>query len=192
MEDVSRKTDQEIISLLKKRDDYFGEIIDRYEDKLGRYISRISSPTSEDKEDILQNVFTKVYKNINSYNPDMKFNSWIYRICHNETISYWRKTKKDKENISIDDEGVSGIENIFEDNDLDLNLDQLDAKIITEKVFIDIDIKHRDILVLRFVEGYSYEEMSDILKKPVNTVGTLVSRAKKEFLVKSKKYYESN
>ncbi len=192
MNDVSSKTDQEIVSLLKTDDAYFGIIIDRYEAKLSRYISRMSKPSNEDREDILQNVFLAVYKNINSYNSEMSFNSWIYRITHNETISYWRKGKRDKENISMNDEDVSGIEDLFGENNLDIDIEEKDAKIIAVKVLDEMDPKYREVLVLKNMEGYSYEEISDILKKPVSTVGTLVSRAKKSFENISRKYYEQN
>jgi RNA polymerase sigma-70 factor (ECF subfamily) len=192
MKDVSAKTDQEIVSLSKENADYFGHIIDRYQEKLSRYITRISNPSKEDKEDILQNVFILVYKNINSYNSEMNFNSWIYRICHNEVISFWRKSKKYNNNISINDEEYENIENIFGDNDLGFNMEKKDAEIISARILSEIDLKYREVLILKFVEGYSYEEISDILKKPSGTVGTLISRAKAQFINRSKKYYEQD
>jgi RNA polymerase sigma-70 factor, ECF subfamily len=62
---------------------------------------RITNVDLEDAENLLQEVFIKVYKNINEYNYDLQFSSWIYRIAHNITIDHHRKNK-DKINISLD------------------------------------------------------------------------------------------
>ena len=63
---------------------------------------------------------------------------------------------------------------------------------MSAKILSEMDLKYREVLILKFVEGYSYDEISDILKKPSGTVGTLNSRAKTQFHNISKKHYESN
>jgi RNA polymerase sigma-70 factor, ECF subfamily len=160
--------------------DAFAELIGRYEEKLIRYILRISNIRTEEAEEILQEVFLKAWKNINDFDPSLKFSSWIYRITHNETISHHRKrtTRGEDKKISIDDA-------LFQVQSKELPIpEQLDQKLRAKQVHdaIDkMDEKYKEILILRYFEDKSYEEISDILKRPSGTVATLISRAKKQF-----------
>ena len=86
-------TDVELVGLSLENQQYFELLVDRYEKKLRRYIKRITYVTSEDQEDMLQNIFLKVYINLNGFNTDLSFNSWIYRIAHNEIIDWSRREK---------------------------------------------------------------------------------------------------
>ncbi|PIU78076.1 MAG: hypothetical protein COS72_03485, partial [Candidatus Moranbacteria bacterium CG06_land_8_20_14_3_00_43_56] len=92
-ENCGEKTDEELVALTLKNQDFFSCIVERYEAKLTRYIRRISAATQEDAEDLLQEIFVKVYRNLYGFDPSLKFSSWIYRIAHNQVISQWRKTK---------------------------------------------------------------------------------------------------
>ena len=110
--ELKEKSDEEILFLAQKNSDYFGELIDRYQKKLDRYIQRISNFSEEERSDLIQDVFLSVYENIYSFEKGEKFSSWIYQIAHNKTISFWRKNKKDKIQISIDD-NLSFVESNF-------------------------------------------------------------------------------
>jgi len=92
-EACEKKEDSELVELSLKKQDYFYCLILRYQEKLLRYIRRISASSKEDAEDILQEVFMSVYKNLNDFDNSLKFSSWIYRIAHNKTVSHWRKQK---------------------------------------------------------------------------------------------------
>ncbi|MDD5489902.1 MAG: sigma-70 family RNA polymerase sigma factor, partial [Candidatus Moranbacteria bacterium] len=83
-ENCREKTDEEMVALTLKNQDYFACLVERYEPKLMRYIRRISAATQEDAEDLLQDVFVKVYRNLNDFDQKLKFSSWIYRIAHNQ------------------------------------------------------------------------------------------------------------
>lgn len=83
--------DEEVILLIQKGNkDIFEIIIERYTDKLQRYLNKFLS-NKEDKEDLLQDVFIKSFVNINSFDTDQKFSSWIYRIAHNEAVNLLKK-----------------------------------------------------------------------------------------------------
>jgi len=178
--DCRDKTDSQLVSLTLKNQDYFLCIIKRYEDKLLRYIRRISGLSREDAEDVLQNVFIKVYRNLNSYNQDLKFSSWIYRIAHNQVISEFRNKKARPELLSSKESEL-----IFEFIESDLNTEkEVELKLLKKdinKVLNRLEEKYREVLVLNFLEEKSYQEISDILKKPIGTVATLISRAKNAF-----------
>ena len=96
-------SDSEIISLTLNESDNFALIIDRYEQKIFRYIMRLGDFSLADAEDILQEVFIKIYTHINEYDRSLSFSSWIYRIAHNATIDTFRK-KSTKVTIRLDDE----------------------------------------------------------------------------------------
>lgn len=173
------KTDEELVNFVKNNKDCYVCLMERYEDKMMRYVRRISGVNIETAQDIVQEVFLKVYINLNGFDPELKFSSWLYRIAHNETINNWRRNKKrSSTDISWDDnEALKSV--IKDDRDIEQEVYQ---KITNEQlieVIEKIDEKYRTVLVLNYLEGKSYQEIADILKKPMGTVGTLLNRAKK-------------
>jgi RNA polymerase sigma-70 factor (ECF subfamily) len=180
------RTDEELVSLSLKDQEFFYCLLSRFEDKLLRYLFRTFSFSREDAEDVLQESFLKIYKNLNEFDNSFKFSSWAYRIVHNEAVSFLRKAKtKSGQNSYLSDEE-------FEKISSDINLEkEVDRKYSKEKIGLilkNLEEKYREVLVLKFLEDKSYEEISDIVKKPVGTVATLINRAKKQF----KKIIEEN
>jgi len=170
-------TDADLVKLALQNKEQFLLLMNKYEKPLLIYIIRISGFNKEDAEDVLQETFINIYKNLNAYDDNLKFSSWAYRIAHNQTITEFRKRKtrhyyyyeeKDLINladsiIKVDNKSISHIK-------VDIN-----------QTFSKIPAKYREILILKFVEGKDYKEISDILKKPLGTVATLINRAKKKF-----------
>ncbi|MDO8260053.1 MAG: RNA polymerase sigma factor [Candidatus Magasanikbacteria bacterium] len=180
-QDVNLKTDEELVILILENQGYFTYLIERYERKLLAYVLRISNVSHQEAEDILQDVFIKVYQNLNDFDPDLKFSSWIYRITHNEVISNYRKRRSRDKDLVIDIDDAD-LENFASDLDI---TQELDDKLLRQNIFkvLDkLDIKYREVLVLKFLEEKNYREISDIIKKPMGTVATLINRAKKAFL----------
>lgn len=182
------KTDEELVGLVKTNPDFYYCLVSRWEEKILRYIKRITSVSEETAQDLGQEIFLKAYENINDFDETLKFSSWLYRIAHNHVISYWRKYKKEKNVLSTDEH--EGLKNILESED-DVVKD-IDSKIITakiEKALEEIKPIYKEVLILKYLEDKDYSEISDIIKKPVGTVGTLISRAKKEV---KRKWSEKN
>jgi RNA polymerase sigma-70 factor (ECF subfamily) len=179
-ENCAEKTDEELVALTLKNQDFFSCLVDRYTDKLTRYIMRISASTREDAEDLLQEIFVKVYRNLNSFDADLKFSSWIYRIAHNQVISQWRKMKSRPQVIKFEaDEDF--LKFIAGEEDLALDTERKFAAAEVRALLEELDKKYKEVLVLKFLEGKDYKEISDILEKPLGTVATLINRAKKQF-----------
>lgn len=178
--DIESKSDSELVAASLANPDAFSGIIKRYEKRLFLYIRRISNVSHEECEDILQEVFINCYLNLNDYNNDLKFSSWLYRIAHNHTISHYRKLKARPEGymVSIDtNEALDLVDGL----DIELSVDSsLNAAHIS-RVLSSLDKKHREILVLKFLEEKNYQEISDIIKKPLGTVASSVNRAKSAF-----------
>jgi RNA polymerase sigma-70 factor (ECF subfamily) len=175
---ISELEDSELVRLSLADSEQFSYIINRYEERLIRYIRRLGTSSAEDAEDILQDIFLKVYLNLNDFNQDLKFSSWIYRIAHNQVISHFRKrqVRPEAHSFPIDSGGLQLLaDDMALESQIDLNL----QKEIIMTALQHIDSKYREILVLKFFEDKSYQEISDILKKPAGTVASLMSRAKK-------------
>jgi len=179
------KTDEQIVVLTLKNQDYYLYLMKRYEAKLLNYILKISNISREDGEDILQEVFVKAYQNLNDFDLNFKFSNWIYSIAHNATISAFRKKKVRPQTVSWEDKDLN---NILEST-LDVentSLQKLTYKQIL-KIINQMPLKYKDVLILKFVEGKDYQEMSDILRKPMGTIATLINRAKKSLKQELKK-----
>lgn len=173
-------TDEEIVTMTLKEPNLFRYIIERYESPLSRYIARLGIRQLEDREDVLQEIFIKVYKNLNGFDAGMKFSSWIYRIAHNEAISWYRKHSVRPEGhlISESEEVLSIIKT--DDKDQEALFDETVNTGKVSEALEKIDQKYRDVLVLRYFEHLEYEEISDILKIPTGSVGTLIHRGKQQ------------
>ena len=178
MEELHEKTDEELVILTLEDREVFGVLIERYYEKLLRYIRRITNYREDDLKDILQETFIKAYSNLNSFDTSLKFSSWIYRIAHNQTISIYRKhsSRVEGNTFDIDDEKLLGI---AADNDTTRDAGSSLMKERIAGALTKLDPKYREVLVLKFLEEKDYEEISDILQKPKGTVGTLINRAKK-------------
>jgi RNA polymerase sigma-70 factor (ECF subfamily) len=176
----SSKTDEEIAELVLLDQEVFAHLITRYEKKLLNYIKRLSNFSQEEAEDLLQDTFIKVYRNINSFDKSLKFSSWIYRIAHNQIIDRHRHLKRRPEYYSVADQ-EKVFQGLSSDNDLVADLDQSYLRKTIYSVFDKMDEKYKEVLILKYFEEKDYEEISDILKKPMGTVATLLNRAKKEF-----------
>ena len=192
---LDKKKDEEIIEMVLKNPDFYAEIISRYQDKINRYICRISAIAKDDVEDLVQDVFLSAYENLNSFDPDLSFSSWIYRIAHNKTINFWKKHEREFGNISVEDNAFI-VDSIFFESSVDLDIEKIENKSQVQKVLQRMSVKYREVLILKFLEHKDYKEMSDILQKPMGSIATLVNRAKKQFKKEMEKmedeFYKKN
>lgn len=185
MRDIS---DEKLVGLSLGDDKYYGELVDRYEGRLQKYIVRFINCGIEDAQDIVQETFIKAYRNLNNFNPDLKFSSWIYRIAHNEAVNYFRQAKSHKA-IAMED---FKLEVFPSGQDLERELGEKMERSMLLDALSRLDTKYKEVLVLRYMEEKDYMEISDILKKPVGTVSSLISRAKKLLIEEVKLKAESN
>ena len=123
----TNKSDNELVTLTLENKDNFSYLIERYEKKLYRYIWRLTGLSKECCEDILQETFIKIYRNINNFDQRLKFSSWAYRITHNEALNYVRKYKGEK---------TVGLES--DDSDVNIELLQIAFPIIILLIIIII------------------------------------------------------
>jgi len=182
METNPEKSDIELVALTLRDSNNFYFLMKRYESRLLRYIHRISNVDNPSAEDILQDTFIKIYQNLNGFDLDLKFSSWVYRITHNEIISHIRKMKVRPQTINSTEEDIAELINILPDNTnlaKEYEREELAKKV--HEIINNLSENYKTVLILRFMEDKSYEEISDILQKPMGTIATLVNRAKKQF-----------
>lgn len=182
MHELHDVSDEGIVLLVVEDRNVFGVLVERYEQKLSRYIRRLGIISKQDREDVLQNVFIKAYKNIQGFDTELSFSAWIYRITHNEVVSFFRAKKVRPEGHLVDD-GEAALVAIFDKTDL---VEELDKKIEAKHIAKCVDVleeTYRGVVILRYFEDRDYREISDILKIPEGTVATLLHRAKKKLRV---------
>jgi len=184
--DCQNYTDEELAKLATEQIDLFGCLFERYQKKLLRYILRISSFNGEEAEEVLQESFIKAWTNINEFDDSYKFSSWIYRIVHNTTISQWKKSKSFGKDRKAHVESAV-LENHPShtnlENEAEKRLDEIKMRLLLDK----LPEKYKEVLILQFLEEKSYEEITDILQKPMGTIATRISRAKKAFRILAEK-----
>ncbi len=170
MGDLKILTDEQIVEYVRNKDkETYVEIVLRYQDKLMRYSNSLTHDEQK-SADIVQNAFIKAFINLNSFNTKMKFSTWIYRITHNEAINIIIKYKRE---VPLPDDM-----DIISDEDIELNFSKEEIKTKVNNCISEIPLIYREPLTLFFLEEKSYDEISDILRLPIGTVGTRINRAK--------------
>lgn len=169
----------------------FRILVQRYQDALLRYIRRIGCTDPEAAKDILQESFIKAYSNLNDYNPAFSFSTWIYRITHNETMSHFRK-QKNRPRVVADESSLYVFETIPDELDIAGDADiTLRGKAVAEAL-VNVRPQYKEVLVLRFFEDKSYDEIANILRIPTGTVATYLARGKAELAVLLQKHKPSD
>lgn len=174
-----KKSDTQLVIEYKDGDEeVFTELVFRYVKIVYNQAYRLSKNKS-DAEDISQEVFLKVWKNIKKYKFEYSFKTWILTITRNTSIDWLRK----KRNIVFSDfENETG-ENVFVENIVDQEMlaDELFAKIedakMLEEFLEKISLNQSEVLRLRYKDDLSFEEIAKVLNKPIDTVKSLHRRA---------------
>ncbi len=172
---VLELTDEQIALRIKSGDKkIFEVIVDRYLEKIKRYARKFIFDRN-DIDDLVQDVFLKVYINIQSFDENRKFSSWIYRIAHNEFVNAIKKRMYQKL-FSVD------FDTFFPHPEAKENIEEDRDKVFTEKILDEhleqLDPKYREVIVLYFFEDMDYKQISEILEIPTSTVGVRLARAK--------------
>ncbi|MEP7162424.1 MAG: sigma-70 family RNA polymerase sigma factor [Candidatus Moraniibacteriota bacterium] len=175
-EPLSSKTDLELVDAAKKDPEIFGLLMERFEKPLLRYLVRLTGWAEAETEDMLQETFIKAYRNLNDFDPELKFSSWLYRIAHNQAIDTLRHHSARPTMNMLPMEDIARF--IPADTDVERELaSRYDMEKVRQAI-LDLPLRYREVLILRFLEDKDYEEIMDILKKPKGTVATLIKRGR--------------
>lgn len=139
----------------------FEVLVNTYKERLYWHIRRIVI-NHDDADDVLQNTFIKVYRNINSFKGDSKLYSWLYRIATNESLTFLKQKSK-KSGISSEELQQSLIDNLesdvyFEGSDIQLNL---------QKAIATLPEKQKLVFNMKYFQEMKYDEISEVLETSV-------------------------
>lgn len=175
-EQLTALSDEEAARLIQTGQfDLFSVLMERYEAKMTRYARRFLA-NSEDIKDVLQRIFLKIYENIQSFDTKRRFSPWIYRIAHNELVNVLKERRKATLPLFDFDIFLPGF---FTDHNLEKDFDDKALHQAINASLDQLDPKYREPIILYYLEGLSYQEIADIIRIPVSTVGVRISRAKK-------------
>jgi len=185
--DLRNLPDADVAALAKEgREPAFRELVRRYERPVFSLIFRMVRDR-EMAEDLAQDTFIKVLNNIERYRPEFKLSSWLFKIANNVTIDHLRRrqlatvsldgsphaatvAEAQATSLDVESRGQSALEAI-ESRELGSAIEQAIGKLRPE---------YRSCILLRHVEGRSYEEIAATLDLPLGTVKTYIHRARHE------------
>lgn len=182
-EDFATLSDEEIIEQYKNGNkEIFNILTDRYISSMYNFIYRFSN--RNDIEDIIQEIFIKVWKNINGFDSSKaSFKTWLFTIAKNTATDFSRKKKHILFSDIGDDENDDGKITPFEatipaEEPLpDILLERMENSQLLNKVLEKIRPEYRIVLVLHYQEEMTFEEIGRVLEKPLNTVKSQHRRA---------------
>ncbi|AUG58181.1 MAG TPA: RNA polymerase sigma factor [Ruminiclostridium sp.] len=176
-------SEKKIIKLCKEnRREGFELLFKRFENYIYK-ICKSFTYSKEDALDIMQEVFLKIYKSFESFDAKKSLSPWVKRITVNTCINYKRDNNKRygdvSINVSMDDE-KNTFENVISD---DINTEDMaiytDTKKLLENLIRKLPEEVRMAIILKHIEGLSYEKIAKIMNCPEGTVKTYVFRGRK-------------
>ncbi len=175
----STPTDEELISRFQQGDVYaFEQIVYRYKEPLVNFIYHFVG-NRIDAEDVVQETFLRVFKKKNLYRSVAKFSTWIYTIASNLAKTELRRRRR-RRILSLSQMG-------YEDKDYELpdhfsspdkTIERKTKEQIIRKEIEALPVKFKEVVVLRDIQEFSYEEISQILNIPLGTVKSRVNRGR--------------
>jgi RNA polymerase sigma-70 factor (ECF subfamily) len=160
-------------------------LIQRFEQPIFNIVSRLLDDPA-DAPDVVQEVFLKVFRNVGSFRGDSSIKTWIYRIAVNEARNqrrWFSRHRRREVNLEIDEPGDSYPRNYqawLPDpgrSPFDVTLDH-ETQVLIESALAEVNPKFRAALVLREIEGLSYEEIGEILEISLGTVKSRILRGR--------------
>ena len=187
---LAHASDQEVVLEARRgKERAYRELIRRYERPVFALIYRMVR-NREQAEDLSQETFVKVLNAIDSYRPEYKFSSWVFKIANNAAIDHLRR--RELNTLSLDGSPHAATPEAIEATALQISdhaespLEEVEARELggeIEEVIARLRPEYRTCILLRHVEGRSYEEIADILGLPLGTIKTYIHRARNELRI---------
>ncbi len=173
----------ECVKRAKKGDiDAFEAIVKAYEKKIYNLALRYVN-SNEDACDISQEIFIRIYKKISSFKEESSFSTWVYRVAVNACIDHIRKNKKNntislhKDNDDEDDEQIEIADTSYSP---EIVYDKIELRESIKKAFNYLSEEHRQVIILRDINGFNYDDIGRILDISEGTVKSRIFRAREK------------
>jgi RNA polymerase sigma-70 factor (ECF subfamily) len=169
----------------------FGVLVHRYQDRLYHSVYGLTG-NAEDAQDVVQEAFLCAYESLDSFKGDSRFFTWLYRIAINTAISLRRKRRVmiQRETGSDCEQGIDPLDPSPESRP-EHGLEQVEQSRRVWDALRRLSPEHRDVLVMKDMDGQKYETMAEILQVPIGTIRSRLHRARlelRELLKRSENY----
>ncbi|MBT3785483.1 sigma-70 family RNA polymerase sigma factor [bacterium] len=185
VESKSEQDDYKIIQqVLRGRKEAYSELVERYKKQVFNVAYRMTND-AEVAMDISQEAFVKIYKNLEQYNPQYKFSSWLLKSVNNLCVDFFR-TRSDQ-TASLDSIVDSGAERLLSTSnavpssaeEFEKNETRLELRLLLKEAISQLPLDYKSVVVLRHLQNLSYKEISQILNLPMGTIKARIFRARK-------------
>lgn len=159
--------EETLVAELKQKESQaraFEVLVNTYKERLYWHIRRIVL-NHDDADDVLQNTFIKVYRNIDGFKGDSKLYSWMYRIATNESLTFL-KQKSRKAGISDEELKMTLVENL--ESDIYFEGDEIQLKL--QKAMATLPDKQKLVFTMKYFDEMKYEEISEVLETSVGAL----------------------
>ena len=168
--------DNQLISNTLKGDvDSFSILVEKYQKGIFNFMFRLTL-SREDAEELLQDVFIRVYKYLYTYNSSLKFSSWLYRIAVNTFKDNSKRKKKQLAICSFDDEINTGVK---QTNQLEIDIETREQFREIVKIINSLKEEYRIAIILKCIQNFSYKEIGEMLGISPQNAKMRVNRARK-------------
>lgn len=181
-----REKDEDEVILACQNGDVqaYAFLVNRYQKQMFNLAFRMTG-SHEEACEVVQESFLSAYRSIKKYRSEARFSTWLYSITVNQTRSRLKEMRSHDfhEGVSIDDppeDGKDPTSGQYPSHQMDV-AEQVEQKEIKEKVqecINALDDEHREVVVLRDIQGFSYDEIAEMLKVPDGTVKSRLFRAR--------------
>lgn len=154
----------------------FSELVRRHQDRIYRFLVRLTR-SLDDARDLTQETFLRAFQHLKGWRPEARFSTWLFRIARNQAFDLLRRHQT-VEFVMLEEDatvldpapGPDDVLNTVQ------RLRQLDAALLR------LPVEHREIVLLREIEGLSYEELAEVLGLNIGTVKSRIARARSALL----------
>ncbi len=183
-------TEQELIHSARKGDSMaFGELMQAHQDKIYTLCYRMTG-NAEDAADLTQEVFLSAWRSLSRFQEQSSFGTWIYRMATNASIDFLRREKRRQVlSMTMEEDSEERQAQVPDERYSPHRLlEQKEARQAVADALAALSPEHRQVLVLREMEGLSYQEVGQLLDLEEGTVKSRIARARlalRDFLIKS-------
>ena len=164
---MANATDKELINEFrdpKSRNYAFSKLVNTYQERLYWHIRRIVID-HDDADDVLQNTFIKVFKNLDKFREDSQLFTWLYSIATNESLTFLKKKKK---NIFVSMDDVSHQLSSTLESDPELSGDAIQLKL--QQAILTLPTKQRLVFNMKYFDEMKYDEIAEVTKTSVGAL----------------------
>ncbi|MCW8312739.1 RNA polymerase sigma factor [Sphingobacterium thalpophilum] len=147
------------------REEAFRSLLKKYQQKIYWHVRRMVID-HDDADDVVQDIFVKVWKNLGNFREDSQLYTWLYRIATNECITFLNK-KKQKQNVSLDDDTSAYLAETLADGNY-FSGDKAQMKL--QQALLTLPEKQKLVFNMKYFEDMKYEEISEVLGTSVGAL----------------------